>query len=515
MLKILDCSFRDGGYRTNWHFSKQRLESAVNLLDFYQVQACEIGFAIPNRGFDSGPFASVKGSMIQGLKDKSTTSLGFMAETKRHSHFESPQAYAEWLGSEGRLDFDFVRIATNINELGETKQIAEFFASKGLQVFVNIMKISELEVEQIHKAVDSGLNPQNSYVFADSFGNMTPQKTRFLFDSLSSYSSELELGFHGHNNRGFALANSLEALAGGAYWLDGTLAGHGRGSGNTKTEELLLASESHRELLISSPWLMGNHLENYEYDDGDYSREDSFAFHFGSERGFHPNDVMEMVGVSSTLDLGDVLERMSAGPKETDENSVSAWNEKSKTSNKEKFTDITGKKVLLLGRSSNREKILAGLRVSRPAWMEHLFLMNEPSETFEASTTVFVSRNYMVSGAVAKLKNEAKICSPSRLLDQIDQAKKYRKVPIQENQVMVQDTEVDGPGVLEYAVKTLISHFPETIVIGSVGHDSKPEEIKQLQKEFEYLQSFAEKFGVKITTLDSEDISLPLEHGIW
>lgn len=516
-MKILDCSFRDGGYRTNWHFSKERLNSAVHLLNYYQVENCEIGFAIPNRGFDDGPFINISGSMIRNLKEEvdSSLSLGFMAETKRHTFFGSIESYGEWLLGGGREKFDFVRIAANVDELEETKFLAELFDKAGLQVFVNIMRISELKTEQINDAINTGINPQNRYVLADSFGKMTPQKTRLLFESLSSSHPGLELGFHGHNNRGFALANSLEASASGSQWVDGTLAGHGRGSGNTKTEELILSSTKHRKKIIESPWLMGHHLEEFEYDRGDYSREDSFAFHFGSERGFHPNVVMELVGQSSTLDLGDVLELLAEGPEANPKNSDKDLEKNFTNVSDSNFPNISGKRIVLLGRSSNRNTALAALTASNANLRERLFLMNEPISHSDVQTTVFVSRKYMVPGAVAKLDANSKICSPNELTKMIEKSGDLRKMPLTDRQVLLEETHTNGPGVLEFAIRTLVKYRPEAIIIGSVGHDAKPEELEALKREFEHMQEIAELNGVKITSLDSPNLGLPIENGIW
>jgi 4-hydroxy 2-oxovalerate aldolase len=47
------------------------------------------------------------------------------------------------------------------------------------------------------------------------------------------------VGFHGHNNKGQALDNTLEAVDIGVDWIDSTMMGMGRGPGNTETEYLL------------------------------------------------------------------------------------------------------------------------------------------------------------------------------------------------------------------------------------------------------------------------------------
>ena len=47
------------------------------------------------------------------------------------------------------------------------------------------------------------------------------------------------VGFHGHNNLGLAVANSLAAADAGASLLDATSRGFGAGAGNTQLEVLI------------------------------------------------------------------------------------------------------------------------------------------------------------------------------------------------------------------------------------------------------------------------------------
>jgi hypothetical protein len=56
-------------------------------------------------------------------------------------------------------------------------------------------------------------------------------------------SCKLPIGFHGHNNFGLALSNSLLAWQEGAAWLDASVLGLGRGAGNSALESLLVALE--------------------------------------------------------------------------------------------------------------------------------------------------------------------------------------------------------------------------------------------------------------------------------
>lgn len=72
---------------------------------------------------------------------------------------------------------------------------------------------------------------------ADTVGRFLPEDTERLFRKLGSPRG-ITLEFHGHNDLGLALANSLSAVKGGAGALSLTLNGIGERAGNTALEQV-------------------------------------------------------------------------------------------------------------------------------------------------------------------------------------------------------------------------------------------------------------------------------------
>lgn len=77
----------------------------------------------------------------------------------------------------------------------------------------------------------------NTVYITDSAGYMLPGDVKnavgLLRDNLEPAT---EIGFHGHNNMGMAIANSIAAIEAGATRIDASVGGLGAGAGNTPTE---------------------------------------------------------------------------------------------------------------------------------------------------------------------------------------------------------------------------------------------------------------------------------------
>ena len=55
-LKILDCSFRDGGYHNNWDFDPKLAEAYLNAMEQASIDIIEIGFRSPPKRSFMGPY---------------------------------------------------------------------------------------------------------------------------------------------------------------------------------------------------------------------------------------------------------------------------------------------------------------------------------------------------------------------------------------------------------------------------------------------------------------------------
>ena len=131
------------------------------------------------------------------------------------------------------------KIGCHCSECDTTKQHIKFLANEGFDVYCCLMMSHMLCAEDL---LIQGLKVQDygakGIILFDSAGaytlNDVRQKIRTLVKGLN-----IEVGFHGHNNLGLAVANTLVAIEQGATIVDGTLKGLGAGAGNCQLDVLI------------------------------------------------------------------------------------------------------------------------------------------------------------------------------------------------------------------------------------------------------------------------------------
>ncbi|MDR2188630.1 MAG: 4-hydroxy-2-oxovalerate aldolase [Azonexus sp.] len=84
----------------------------------------------------------------------------------------------------------------------------------------------------------------HSVYITDSAGYLLPEDVKTRVAALRDVlQPETEIGFHGHNNMGMGIANSLAAIAAGATRIDASVGGLGAGAGNTPLEVFVAVCE--------------------------------------------------------------------------------------------------------------------------------------------------------------------------------------------------------------------------------------------------------------------------------
>jgi len=138
---------------------------------------------------------------------------------------------------------DVFRIASHCTEADITDRHIAYVRHAGKQAYgvlmMSHMATAAILLEEAKKMESYGAE---AIIIMDSAGAYFPkdvtERVSKLVDGLS-----IPVGFHGHNNLGMAVINSVEAVNAGASIIDGTIRGFGAGAGNTQLEVLVAVFE--------------------------------------------------------------------------------------------------------------------------------------------------------------------------------------------------------------------------------------------------------------------------------
>ncbi len=239
MDRILDCTFRDGGYQTDWHFSTSIVEDYLGLIHKFGVQIAEIGFrsAVTLENKDSGAFLFSDENFLRSLSLPTELQLAVMINADEISSVEAEIDSLFVPASQSRVSI--VRIAARINSVKISHEIASHLKRKGYKVALNLMESSPELLRGKEFMQISDLIKSFDYLFlADSFGVLTPIDIKEMVSIIRGIRPDY--GLHLHDNRGLAYANSIVAIQEGVRWLDATALGLGRGAGNLRTEQMII-----------------------------------------------------------------------------------------------------------------------------------------------------------------------------------------------------------------------------------------------------------------------------------
>jgi 2-isopropylmalate synthase len=140
--------------------------------------------------------------------------------------------------------------------LQTTEKAVKFARSLGLEVMYVTEDTSRCDPETIKRlytaAIDAGAR---AIVVCDTCGHVTPSGVgaliRFILDEVVKPSgARIRVDWHGHCDRGLAIANSLAALAAGADCVHGCAIGIGERVGNTQMDQMLV----NLKLMDVPPW---------------------------------------------------------------------------------------------------------------------------------------------------------------------------------------------------------------------------------------------------------------------
>lgn len=235
MIKVLDCTLRDGSYVNNFQFTAEETYNIVKDLDEAHVEMIEVGHGV-------GLGASDKNFTKAIISDEEYMKVASRAiKNSQWGMFCIPNiAELSDIEKASKYGMDFIRIGIEPAKFDDAIIYIKKAKELGLTVCVNFMKSYTETAKQFAQYVKKANKYDVDYVYiVDSAGGMLPDALKSYIQEIKKLNLNQKLGFHGHNNLGFAVANSLVAVQNGIEIIDVSLMGMGRGAGNTYSEQFI------------------------------------------------------------------------------------------------------------------------------------------------------------------------------------------------------------------------------------------------------------------------------------
>lgn len=237
-IRLTDTTLRDGSHAMSHQFTEEHVRSVVRALDDSRVEVIEVthgdglGGSSFNYGFSKTPELDLIKAAVDEAKQAKIAVLMLPGLGTIHDLNQAYDAGAS-----------VARIATHCTEADVSIQHFQHARKLGMETVGFLMlshRVSPAELAvQARIMADAGC--QCVYV-VDSAGALILDD---VSDRVSALVTELgddaQVGFHGHQNMSFGVANSVFAVRAGAKQIDGTLMALGAGAGNSPTEVLAAA----------------------------------------------------------------------------------------------------------------------------------------------------------------------------------------------------------------------------------------------------------------------------------
>lgn len=266
-IKVVDCTLRDGGLVNNFRFDDNFVRALYKANIEAGVDYMEFGYKASTALFNESEFGKWKFCKEQDIRDivgenKTDLKISVMTDVGRCD-------YKKDVINKKDSVIDLIRVATYIHQIPTAIEMIQDAKRKGYDVTVNIMAISKVNDEDLINGLELLAKTDVDVIYlVDSFGSFYPEQIRKLTEKYLAIAERTgkKIGIHAHNNQQLAFANTIEAAAMGASFLDSTLSGMGRGAGNCFTETLLAFLKNPKYDIIPIMNLVSEYIPKIKQD---------------------------------------------------------------------------------------------------------------------------------------------------------------------------------------------------------------------------------------------------------
>jgi len=240
VVKILDCTLRDGGYINQWHFGEKRIKNIVKGLISAEIDIVEVGF-LSGDAYDKEHALYPDDSYVDNVIDieKGKTKIAAMIA------LENKEVDPDILRDASQSALDIVRLTFHgtKEEISKAIYVARALMDKGYEVCIQPVGTTGYTDGALLDLIGQ-INILKPYAFyiVDTLGEMYKHDIlRMLHLIDHNLEGSVAVGFHSHNNMQLSLANAQEFVEFPTkrnIILDSSVFGMGRGAGNLYTEAI-------------------------------------------------------------------------------------------------------------------------------------------------------------------------------------------------------------------------------------------------------------------------------------
>ncbi len=244
--RILDCTIRDGGLINDHRFTVDFVRRAWRGVSQAGVEFFEIGYRNRRDFFPLsryGVWKSCRDEDILEVTSGTAEGAGIVVMV------DVGRADLRDFRPASESPVSLVRISSYVKDIAAGIRLENALHNLGYRTVLNLIALSRddgPELDDVFRRCEAEFSGEAVYL-VDSFGALAPDGVKALIARARKLLSR-PLGFHGHNNLQLAFANTLTAAGEGVSWLDASLAGMGRASGNCPLELLLGQLRPHADL---------------------------------------------------------------------------------------------------------------------------------------------------------------------------------------------------------------------------------------------------------------------------
>lgn len=234
MINNIDVTLRDGGYQNGFSFSLDYAVKHAQMLTESGVEWIEIGYR-------NGSFKPIPNIGLTGIS--SNRYINFI-------HQAAPNVRIVVIAHPHNITTDditqmkmygvsLLRLCIKADNPQPALDLCKFAQIMDMKTSMNIVRVSQVSISRLIELAGLCQEAGADIIYlADFNGSLLPEEVSYLVHILKR-ATKLKIGFHAHDNLGLAMTNSIEAIKAGATFIDGSLTGMGKGSGNLAFETWL------------------------------------------------------------------------------------------------------------------------------------------------------------------------------------------------------------------------------------------------------------------------------------